>query len=156
MQFRAISGGAFYPMICCSSARSIVCFLPLLISPIAIYFVFHASQLEKINKELQLENIKAKQSEENRVRESEALYRILFENAPVGIGIADVSGTLIVFNDAMLVPGGYTREDMAKMNNVSELYYDREIRDTALSIARQQGFLNQFPVTFKRRGRHAV
>ena len=125
--------------------------LPLLIAPIVIYFVFNASQLEKINKELQLEIIKAKQSEENNLRESEALYRILFENAPVGIGIADVNGTLIVFNDAMLVPGGYTREDMAAIRNVSELYYTIEERDRALAVFRKQGFLHQFPTQFKRR-----
>ena len=125
--------------------------LPLLISPIVIYFIFNASQLEKINKELQLEIIKAKQSEENSMRESEALYRILFENAPVGIGIADVNGTLIVFNDAMLVPGGYTREDMAAIRNVSELYYTIEERDRAVAVFRKQGFLHKFPTQFKRR-----
>ena len=62
-----------------------------------------------------------------------------------------MSGTLIAFNDAMLGPGGYTREDMASIKNVSELYSTSEERDRALAVFRKQEFLHQFPVQFKRR-----
>ena len=48
-------------------------------------------------------------------QKNQELFRVLFEQAPIGIGIADIEGTLIEFNDAMLKPGGYTREDIFKI-----------------------------------------
>ncbi len=78
-------------------------------------------------------------------------YRILFENAPMGMGLADAEGNLITFNDAMLKPGGYTREDIEAIKNVAALYHDPRQREEALKIFRQQGFLKQYPVKFKRK-----
>jgi PAS domain S-box-containing protein len=49
---------------------------------------------------------------EQALREGEERYRTLFENAPVGIGVARADGVLLAFNDAMLKPGGYTREQI--------------------------------------------
>jgi len=83
--------------------------------------------------------------------ESEQLYRDLFANAPVGLGIADKNGNLIAYNDAMLAPGGYTREDFEKMKNVSELYYIREERCKVLAIAGRQGFLHRYHIQLKRK-----
>lgn len=82
---------------------------------------------------------------------NEEQYRILFQNVPLGIGLADLEGNLIEFNDAMLRPGGYTREDIAVIGNVSALYYDPTQRDEVLKIFRQQGALNQFPIQLKRK-----
>lgn len=53
--------------------------------------------------------------------ESEQLYHTLFDNAPLGIGIADFDGNIIAFNDAMLRPGGYSRAEMAALKNVEAL-----------------------------------
>jgi PAS domain S-box-containing protein len=58
---------------------------------------------------------------------------------------------LIAFNDAMLKPGGYTREDILKIGNVAKLYCDIKDRDAALAIARKQGFLDRHEVRFKSR-----
>jgi PAS domain S-box-containing protein len=88
---------------------------------------------------------------EHALTESERLYRDLFGNAPVGLGIADKNGNLIAFNDAMLMPGGYTREDIERLKNVAELYYDREERSKVLAIARKQGFLHRHRIQFKRK-----
>ncbi|MEW6584691.1 MAG: PAS domain S-box protein [Nitrospirota bacterium] len=88
---------------------------------------------------------------EQALAESEELYRSLFENTPVGIGIADMNGDLIAFNDAMLSPGGYTRDDIAKIQNVSALYYDGAERNRVLETVRKQGYLHQYPVKFKRK-----
>ena len=52
---------------------------------------------------------------------SEEQYRILFQNVPIGIGLADINGNLIEFNDAMLKPGGYKREDIEAIGNVAAL-----------------------------------
>lgn len=83
--------------------------------------------------------------------EDASLYRVLFETAPAGLGIADINGNLIAFNNEMLAPGGYDREDIAKMKNVSAFYYDLKDREKVLDIIRKQGFLHQYPVQFKRK-----
>ena len=69
----------------------------------------------------------------------------------MGLGIADMQGNLIAFNDAMLKPGGYDREDIAKIKNVSAFYYDLKEREKVLEIFRKQGFLHQHLVQFKRK-----
>jgi|GEM_PF-6010255 len=85
------------------------------------------------------------------LRDSEEMYRILFEHAPIGIGNAELDGTLIAYNDAILAPGGYTREDIANIKNMSELYFDVAEREKIINIARRQGFLDQYPVKFRRK-----
>ena len=83
--------------------------------------------------------------------ESEEKYKKLFDNAPVGIGITDFDGRLIDFNDAMLKPGRYRREDVERIGSISELYYAPEERSRILSIARKQGFVDRVEVQFKRK-----
>ncbi len=85
------------------------------------------------------------------LEERETLYRSLFEMAPVGLGIADLQGNLIAYNDSMLAPGGYTREDIARIKNVALLYYDPDDRARALELAGRQGYLDRYEVRFKRK-----
>jgi PAS domain S-box-containing protein len=80
-----------------------------------------------------------------------SLYHVLFETAPVGLGIADMQGNLITFNNAVLEAGGYDRKDIAQMKNVSAFYYDVKDREKVLEIFLKQGFLHQHPVRFKRK-----
>jgi PAS domain S-box-containing protein len=84
-------------------------------------------------------------------QESETSYRILFENIPIGVGIANYTGILLAFNDAMLKPSGYTRADIDRMGNVGHLYFDPSDRDRALTLAAKQGFLDQYEVRFRRK-----
>ncbi len=84
-------------------------------------------------------------------QESETSYRILFENIPIGVGIANYAGILLAFNDAMLKPSGYTRADIDRMGNVGHLYFDPSDRDRALTLAAKQGFLDQYEVRFRRK-----
>src|SRR5688572_5907317 len=83
--------------------------------------------------------------------ESEEHYRILFENIPVGIGVADMTGHLIFFNDAMLKPGGYTIPDIRMLDNVASLYYDSREREHVLDLFRKQGSVYKYPVQFRRK-----
>jgi len=98
-----------------------------------------------------IRDVTSRKRMEEELRESESLYHALFEIVPVGLGIADLQGTLLAFNQAMLQPGGYTREDIARIGNVAFLYYDPADRDKALAMARTQGYLDRHEVKFKRK-----
>lgn len=53
---------------------------------------------------------------EKRLVESEFKFRSLFELSPVGIALNDLNtGTFLDFNDALLKPTGYTREEFLKL-----------------------------------------
>ena len=98
-----------------------------------------------------MRNITERKKSEDSLRESKEKYRNLFENVPLGLGIANDDGYIIAFNDAMLGPGGYRQEDIAKIRRINGLYYIPEERDKILSTARQQGFINEKQVHFKRK-----
>lgn len=82
---------------------------------------------------------------------AEARYQALFENAPVGIGVSDQQGRLLLFNQAMLAPGGYTPEDIEQIESVADLYYDPQQRQVALEEFRAEGRVVDFRVQFKRK-----
>jgi len=88
---------------------------------------------------------------EQALRRSEREFRSLFTSAPVGLGVAELEGRLLAFNDAILQPGGYTREDVEKIGNVAGLYYDSGDREKAIALFAAQGFVNQFETRFKRK-----
>lgn len=85
------------------------------------------------------------------VPEKYFFYYSLFKYSPVGMGVADFEGNLIDFNNAILEPGGYTREDIEQIRNVTLLYFDPAEREVAMRKARAEGGLNRFPVKFKRK-----
>lgn len=86
------------------------------------------------------------------LRASEIQYRQLLETIPVGIGIADQNGNLLAYNNAMLQPSGYTRQDVEQMgNNVLAFYYDAGQRAEVLALYQKHGFLKDFPVQLKRK-----
>jgi PAS domain S-box-containing protein len=95
--------------------------------------------------------VKALEKSEGVLRESEELYRSLFENAPIGIGIADRKGNLVDFNRAILKPGEYTREDIFKIKNIKKLYFNQKARKDILTKLNKQGFVDRAEVQFKRK-----
>ena len=86
-----------------------------------------------------------------RARVSFASYKALFDEALVGMGVADMHGNLLAFNDAMLAPGGYSREDIEALGNVGHLYVSREDRDRVLGLVRAQGYVWREEVQFLRK-----
>jgi PAS domain S-box-containing protein len=93
--------------------------------------------------------VEALEKTESALRESEALYRSLFENAPVGIGIADRNGNIIDINQAILKPGEYTPEDIFKIKNIKKFYYNPKARGDVLARLNRQGFVDRAEVQFK-------
>ena len=76
-------------------------------------------------------------------------YRAVFECAPIGLGVADMTGQLVLFNDAMMRPGGYTHEDIVAIGNVAKLYYNEADRAKVLALAQEQGFVWRLEVQFR-------
>lgn len=68
-------------------------------------------------------------------------YQKLFQKAAVGLGVADLRGNLLDVNDAMLEPGGYSRDDLHEFGNVASLYVDDEARNRALKSLRTAGHM---------------
>jgi PAS domain S-box-containing protein len=95
------------------------------------------------------QDITALKRAQQELQENEALYHALFETVPVGLGIADLDGKLLAFNESMLKPGGYTHAEIEQVGNVARLYYDLEERKLALALAQQQGYLDRHEVRFK-------
>jgi PAS domain S-box-containing protein len=111
------------------------------------------SEIANLQKQVEaLRELESQHSEtEAALRESEGKCRQLFEKMPIGLGFAELDGTLIEFNDAMLEPGGYTREDILKIGNVAELYYDSDERTRILKIAEKEHCVHNEEVRFKRK-----
>ncbi|MBM4174946.1 MAG: PAS domain S-box protein [Ignavibacteria bacterium] len=78
-------------------------------------------------------------------------FRKLFELSPIGIGIADLTGNLLAYNDAILAQANYKREDAAKIKHVAELYYDPKQRAEVLALFQKQGYVRNHHVLFKRK-----
>ena len=60
------------------------------------------------------QNAERRRAEES-LRESEARYRVLFEQSPDGVLLADPQGAIIDFNDQVNSQLGYTREEFSKL-----------------------------------------
>lgn len=84
-------------------------------------------------------------------KDKKDLYELLFRLVPVGLGIADLGGKLLYWNDAIMKPGDYTNEDIVALGNVGRLYFDPEDRDKALAAAKEKHGLTDFETRFKKK-----
>lgn len=78
-------------------------------------------------------------------------YQQIFDMIPVGLGIAAMTGKLLIWNKAILEPGGYESKDIEALNSVVELYFDPADREKVMGIAKQDGQVTDFKVRFKRK-----
>jgi len=87
---------------------------------------------------------------EEALRESKELYRVLFENAPVGIGIAALDGRIVAGNKVMHQITGNSEEDIGKLN-VRDIYVHPEDRDLLLRRFLRDGSVQEFETKMKRK-----
>ncbi|HUF38954.1 MAG TPA: PAS domain S-box protein [Anaerolineales bacterium] len=85
------------------------------------------------------------------LKQSEARYRTLFENAPVGLGVTDERGVLVAYNAEMLRPGGHTPADIDALESVADLYYDPADRQTVLRKLAENNQVRNLEIRFKRK-----
>ena len=96
-------------------------------------------------------DITERRQAEQSMRESEERYRTLFDNAPIGLGVADAEGNILAFNRAMVAPGGYTQQDAGAIRNVADLYADPIDRSRLFELLREHGRVDREEVDFKRK-----
>jgi len=87
---------------------------------------------------------------EEALKESELLYRTLFEGAPVGIGLADWSGQFIAANDYLFQISGYPPEEL-NMEHYDALFQDREQLRILTNMMRGNDNIRNFEVGLKRK-----
>jgi PAS domain S-box-containing protein len=106
-------------------------------------------ELEQRVKELEKEAIERTHVEEA-LPESEERYRLLFEQSPIGVGLASPDGKVISANKAMEAITGYTIEELKEINLV-DIYENPEDRKALLEAVNRDGGVVNFPVRLKRK-----
>lgn len=86
---------------------------------------------------------------EKALRESEARYRVVFENSPAGVIVVGRDGGIRAFNRAMLEPGGYAPEDIARLRSVEDLYADPQDRARIWERFQEDGFVQGMDVRLR-------
>ncbi len=84
-------------------------------------------------------------------QEGEAGYKLLFEAAPIGIALTDLAGNILAFNNALLEPGGYSRQDFQGVGDVGSLFADAAQRTQLMALLRKQGEISRREVRLKRK-----
>ncbi|VVB88105.1 Methyl sulfide methyltransferase-associated sensor [uncultured archaeon] len=93
--------------------------------------------------------IERKLSEE-KLRESEEKYRVLFDAAPMGIGIADIGGNILDGNLGMQEMTGFTLEEL-KSIGVGSIYADPNERKFLLKSLEETGRMRDWEIRLKRK-----
>ncbi|UCG90860.1 MAG: PAS domain S-box protein [candidate division WOR-3 bacterium] len=87
---------------------------------------------------------------EKALRESEERYRHIFEQSPIGIGIAALNGQVITANKAMQNITGYTLEEFRKIN-IANTYENIKERELLVKIIQKHGGVIDYHTRLKRK-----
>ena len=85
---------------------------------------------------------------EEALRESELLYRTLFETLPVGVGLNTLDGRVIDANRAMLQMTGRAEAEIRQINLI-QTYANSEERERLLKRLQRDGFVHDFETQLK-------
>jgi len=84
------------------------------------------------------------------LKESEEMYRALFEDVGVGIGISSSEGEVIAMNKAMSKITGYSLEEFRGVN-IQNVYVDLNDRKRLYEVLERKGKAENFEVLLKKR-----
>ncbi len=87
---------------------------------------------------------------EDALRQSEQMYRLLFENAPVAIIMTDMAGNIVAANKMTLEMFGYTWDEL-RFRNAMNLYVDPKERAKAIKELRKKKQLRNFETILRRK-----
>lgn len=88
---------------------------------------------------------------EEQLKESELLYKTLFQSAPLGVALTTPDGGILTCNDALLSITGYSRAELDDIN-VRDIYQNPETRAVILESLQKKGFVKDFEVQLKGKG----
>jgi len=95
-----------------------------------------------------IRDITKRRISEVKLRESEYRFRSLFQNAPIGIGLADSRGLILEGNDAIIRMFGLSKEELDKVKT-NDLYYSSEERRILLEKFKKKGSVHNHATKFK-------
>jgi PAS domain S-box-containing protein len=98
--------------------------------------------------EAQQHEIIERQHLEEQLRQSEEMYRSLFENVQVGVALTG-KGKVLKYNETMLRQSGYTSAEIENLENIVEFYFDRSDQQLIFEMLASQGYVKEHPVRFK-------
>ena len=87
---------------------------------------------------------------EEKLKESEEKYRLLFESSPVGIGISDFKGNVVAMNKRMSEMTGFTLEELKDIG-LAATYVDQNEREKLLNELERSGQVRNYGVKLKKR-----
>lgn len=109
-----------------------------------------SADLEQINQRLETE-IEDRRRIQQSLSESEAKYRSLHENIPVGVYRTTPDGQFLSVNPAMVALSGYDTPDELMRFNAADLYADAEERAALVADIQRDGAVREREVQFRLR-----
>ncbi len=87
---------------------------------------------------------------EKTLHEVESRYYTLFENVPVGVGLATDQGRVLAFNKKMTLFTGYSESELERVN-VKDMYVDLKDYESVSRELQTKGAVSDFEVEFKKK-----
>jgi PAS domain S-box-containing protein/putative nucleotidyltransferase with HDIG domain len=98
---------------------------------------------------MNMRDITERKQAEEALRESEEKYRMLFEEAPVGIAISTLEGKIIDLNKGQAEMIGRTVEEL-RGKNVNEYYIESDKRIEMIEVLKSTGKVRDFEMNLRR------
>ncbi len=96
-----------------------------------------------------LRDISDRKKTEQKLKESEESYRLLFEKSPIGIGVVS-PGKVLKMNSVLQEITGYSKEEV-NMVGIQNTYVSNEQRSELFQILSEKGFVRDFEVELRRK-----
>ncbi|MFX0122714.1 MAG: PAS domain S-box protein [Candidatus Hodarchaeota archaeon] len=97
-----------------------------------------------------IQDITKRKETEEALKKSEEKYRLLFESAPIGIGISNIEGHTLEANQNMLETIGYTSDEIKNIT-LSDTYANPKDRSELINTLLKSGKVMDYEVQLKRK-----